>query len=167
MLRTFAIHLQPLKAGDDSTAVGRMGKPTLPRWSLERDSCPCPKPLIFPPLPGKHPNLFHSSLELAREIPPSRVKERTEQARPLFSGSASLTFKAARARPRPALPRSRLIHPGRSPPSSLRSAPSAASRAMSAARPEPNPLLLLNLKSNLKRMLASHFSHPQRTLLIE
>lgn len=33
-LRTVSIQLQPLEAGEDSTAPGRMGKPTLPRWSV-------------------------------------------------------------------------------------------------------------------------------------
>lgn len=66
------------------------------------DSCPCPKSLLFPPLPGKYPDLFHSSLERPREIPPSKNKVRSVQAGHLLRDSTKLTFKAARAGPRPA-----------------------------------------------------------------
>ena len=80
------------------------GKSTLPplEFGVSCPSCPCPKPLIFPPLLGKHPNLFHASFKLAREIPPSRDNQSSEQARYLLCDSANLTFKAARAGLRPA-----------------------------------------------------------------
>lgn len=118
------------------------------------DSCPCPKLLLFPPLPGKYPNLFHSSFELAREIPPSKDRVRSPQAEHLPRDSAAnLTFKAARAGPRPA--------PVLVPAHSFRAGPHAPARAalqaplpraMPAAHVVPNPVLLLNLTSNLKRV---------------
>lgn len=58
-------------------------------------SCPCPKPFAFPPLPGKHPNLFLPPLALAREIPPCRDQELREQA-----GRLSAAPQIPRSRPR-------------------------------------------------------------------
>lgn len=137
-----------------------------------RQNCPCPKSLIFPPLPGKHPNLIHSSLKLAREIPPSRDKERSEKARHLLRNSANLTFKAGAqvlAPPRPApVPVSSSFISSWSPtfqppPLSKRCFP----RAVSAALKVPDCLLFLNLKSNLKRIFRHSFSHLHRTFLIK
>lgn len=132
------------------------------------DSCPCPKPLIFLPLPGKHPNLFHFSLTLAREIPPSRDMKRSEQAGYLLRDSANLTFKTARAGLRPA--------PARVPAHSFPAGPHHTTgaalqvllpSAMSAALTVPNPLLFSNLKSNLNRIFRHSFSHLHRTFLIK
>lgn len=166
---TFPLQLPLLEAREDSTAPGRMGKPALHALA-SGDSCPCPKSLLFPPLPGKHPNLFHSSLELAREIPPSKDKVRSVQAGHLLRDSAKLTFKAARARVlAPPRSRSRLIHPGPVPtfqpaPRSERGFPGA----MSAAHTVPHPVPLLNVQSNLKSVSSSDSSsHLHRTLLIQ
>ena len=146
---------------------GESGKSTLPplEFGDSCPSCPCPKPLIFPPLLGKHPNLFHASFKLAREIPPSRDKERSEQTGYLLCDSANLTFKAARAGLRPA--------PARVPVHSFPAGPHLPSgaelqallrSAASAALTVPNPLLFANLKSNPKRILRHSFAHLHRNL---
>lgn len=100
-------------------------------WKL----LPCSKLQVFSPSFGKHPNLFHPFLLLAREIPTPKSKDLLGRGCTPTHPSPKLEFKAACC----SLPR-----PGSGPGSFIPSGPHLAAQTVSPGTRD-NLLLSLNL----------------------